>query len=85
MDSMKTWNKILHSIEEVMFMLRRRALKINNVRVRNWSITINYSSYIRLWLVNFLLFQPHPLLLLLIVDHAWHASIYSISPGVHRL
>jgi len=30
MDSMKTWNKILHSIEEVMFMLRRRALKLNN-------------------------------------------------------
>jgi len=33
-------------------------------------ITVNYSSYIRLWLVNFLLLQPHPLLLLLIVDHA---------------
>jgi len=40
------------------------------VRVRNWLITVNYSSYIRLWLVNFLLIQPHPLLLLLIVDHA---------------
>jgi len=39
------------------------------VRVRNWPITVNYSSYIRLWLVNFLLFQPHPLLLLLIVNH----------------
>jgi len=42
-----------------------------NEIVRNWSITVNYSSYyIRLWLVNFLLLQPHPLLLLLIVDHA---------------
>jgi len=30
------------------------------VRVRNWPIAINYSSYIRLWLVNFLLLQPHP-------------------------
>jgi len=30
------------------------------VRVRNWSITIDYSSYIRLWLINFLLLQPHP-------------------------
>jgi len=30
------------------------------VRVRNWPITINYSSYIRLWLVNFLLLQPRP-------------------------
>jgi len=29
------------------------------VRVRNWPITINYFSYIRLWLVNFLLLQPH--------------------------
>jgi len=28
------------------------------VLVRNWPITVNYSSYIRLWLVNFL--QPHP-------------------------
>jgi len=33
-------------------------------------ITVNYSSYIRLWLVNFLILQHHPLLLLLIVDHA---------------
>jgi len=40
------------------------------VRIRNWPITFNYSSYIRLWLVNFLLLLPHPLLLLLIVDHA---------------
>jgi len=40
------------------------------VRIRNWPITVNYSSYIWLWLVNFLLLQPHPLLLLLIVDLA---------------
>jgi len=38
------------------------------VRVRNWPITINYSFYIRLWLINFFL-QPYPLLLLLIVNH----------------
>jgi len=30
------------------------------VRVRNWPITVNYFSYNRLWLVNFLLLQPHP-------------------------
>jgi len=30
------------------------------VRVRNWPIITNYSSYIRLWLVNFLLLQPYP-------------------------
>jgi len=29
------------------------------VRVRNWPITVNYSFYIWLWLVNFLLLQPH--------------------------
>jgi len=32
----------------------------DTVRVRNWPITVNYSFYIRLWLVNFLLLQPHP-------------------------
>jgi len=31
----------------------------DTVSVKNWPITINYSSYIRLWLVNFLLLQPH--------------------------
>jgi len=44
------------------------------VRVRNWPITVNYSSYIRLWLVSFLLLQPH-LLLLFIVDHALENNI----------
>jgi len=29
------------------------------VRVRNWSITVNYSSYIRLWLVNGLVYIVH--------------------------
>jgi len=46
------------------------AVAIVDEAVRNWSFIVNYSSYIRLWLVNFLLLQPHPLLLLLIVDYA---------------
>jgi len=32
------------------------------VRVRNWSITVDYSSHFQLWLINLLLLQPHPLL-----------------------
>jgi len=31
-----------------------------------------------LWLVNFLLLQPHPLLLLLIVDHTLFTLLYYI-------
>jgi len=37
---------------------------------RNWSITVKCKKNNWLWLVNFLLLQPHPLLLLLIVNHA---------------
>jgi len=37
------------------------AIAVNkSVKVRNWLITVNYSSYNGLWLVNFLLLQPHP-------------------------
>jgi len=30
------------------------------VRVRNWPITVECKKNSRLWLVNFLLLQPHP-------------------------
>jgi len=34
-------------------------------------LTNHSQPLLRLWLVNLLLLQPHPLLLLLIVNHAW--------------
>jgi len=51
--------------------------------IRGRYTLFNYSSYIRLWLVNFLLLEPHPLLLLLIVDHGW--ILGPISPTSVRL
>jgi len=55
--------------------------------LRNWPITVNYFSYIRLWLVNFLLLQLHPLLLLLIVDHALNIreKAYKVSLSISKL
>jgi len=52
------------------------------VRVRNWPITINYSSYIRLWLVISYSYS-FILLLLLIVDHALYFCVSLLTFSCH--